>query len=430
MPDRPTTPPNQPPDDDGGGWRTSLAVPVLIVALAAGLIGALIWVSRSEQDAGADALAGTTVEGPLPLTVPYRQIGGAIVVDVTLGEGSRTVPMILDTGAPTIVSEEIAAVYAGETLGTIAGAAADGQVITSDVVRLPQLAIGEAVFADVGTVVGAIEPGNPFYCITQTGFIGASLMQAAVWQVDPGAGTVTIAASTADLDLEGATRFDFSASSEVSPSPLFELPTGEGALTLLLDTGSDGWLAAHPADLDPLGVAVPDEVPTESILATGTGTGGDFTTRAHWLSAEVGLDGERKPLPIAAMETVPQGQGNAGTDFLRHFVLTVDWPGGALYLEPLSEAVPSTPASAGLGWDGGYVVGSFVEGLPGAGELELGASVSAIDGESVAGVPFDDYCTRVVRGEGPDTYEMTVAGEVPMTVDVASSAGFFEPLRD
>ena len=76
-------------------------MPVLIVAIAAGLIGAIVLLSRQEQDAGQEALAATTVdEAALPVTVPYREVAGYLVIDVTLGDGSRTVPMILDTGAP------------------------------------------------------------------------------------------------------------------------------------------------------------------------------------------------------------------------------------------------------------------------------------------------------------------------------------------
>ena len=411
-----------------GRWRTSLAVPVLIVAIAVGAIGAIIWVARQQQEAGADALAGATVEGPLPVTVPYREVGGAIVIDVTFGEGSRSVPMVLDSGAPTIVSEDLATTFAGEARGTIAGASADGQVVTSDVVRLPQVAIGEAVFRDVGAVVGAIEPGNPFRCLSQSGFVGASLMQAAAWRIDPATRSITIAASTDELDTEGHIRLDVTRSSDVSPSPLFQLGAGQESLAFLADTGSDGWLAVHPADLDGVGLELPATAPSISVL--GHGAAGTFTTRVRWFAPDLVFGGRTQATPLALTEALPRGQGIAGTDFLRHFVVTLAWDEDAIYLEPIEPLplVPTTPSSVELGWDEGYVIGSFVEGLPANAGLSLAAPVTAIDGADVTGVPFDDYCARVVRESGPPAYELTVAGDPPSTVPVVSLEGFFEAL--
>ena len=72
------------------------------------------------------------------------------------------------------------------------------------------------------------------------------------------------------------------------------------------------------------------------------------------------------PLLVAASESMPQGQGNAGTDFLSRFVVTLDWPAGVVYLDPISDVAPSAPASAALAWDDGFVVGSFVEDLAGS----------------------------------------------------------------
>ena len=111
-----------------GRWRTSRAVPVLIVLIAVGLIGAIVLISRQEQDAGQQALAATTIDAAaLPATVPYREVAGHLVIDVTLGDGSRTVPMIIDTGAPTIVSEEVAEVFGSGSSGTISTASFGGR---------------------------------------------------------------------------------------------------------------------------------------------------------------------------------------------------------------------------------------------------------------------------------------------------------------
>ena len=422
-PDRASPSPEAEHDD---GWRTSLAVPVLIVAVAAGLIGAIVLVSQGQQDAGRDALAATTVDAAaLPVTVPYREVAGYPVIDVTLGDGSRTVPMILDTGAPTIVSAEVAEVFGSGSAGTVSTASVDGQVVTSEIVTLPLLSIGGAAFTDVGAVVGAIEPGNPFYCLTDAGFIGASLMQTGVWRIDPGAGTVTIAASADDLPgLDDAVRFDFARASDVSPSPLVELPVGEGTLRVLLDTGSDGWLAVSPGDLDSVGGVLRTDAPAQEVLATTFE--GITGSRIAWSSATVGL-GEPRTMPIATVDTLPDGQGNAGTDLLRHFIVTLDWGEDVVYLQPLDEApAPSVPASASVAWDEGFVVGSRVLGQPGAEALELDTSVEAIEDRDVSRAPFDDFCRHLL--DGPDTYELTVAGEVPTTVGVAPVEDFFEPL--
>jgi|GEM_PF-5768540 len=413
--------------EDGDPWYTSWAVPIAIVAIAVGLIAGIVLVAQQDQGEGRTALGGTTVEpSALPVTVPFREIAGHIVIDVTFGDDSRTVPMILDSGAPTIVSEEIAEVFGGGIAGTVATTTADGGVITSDVVPLPKLTIGEAVFRTVGAVIDAIEPGNPFYCISDSGFIGASLMQAAVWQIDPASGNVTIAQSVDDLDhIDDAIRLDFARASDVSPSPLVELSVRGEPLTFLLDTGSDGWLAANATDLNDIGIYATGNAPTEAVL--GTTAAGGFTSLVQWLAAEVTLGEEAQRLPIATVGVLPEGQGNAGTDFLSRFVVTFDWSEDAVYLDPIAELAPTTPSSAGLAWSDGYVVGSYVEGLPGNEGLALSTEVTAIDGRDVTHAPFDDFCTRLTA-EGTATYEMTVAGEVPTTVVVAPVKDFFEPL--
>jgi predicted aspartyl protease len=410
------------PEPPESRWRTSLLVPLTIILVVAGIIGGIVLLSRQEQDAGGTVLASASVDDDsLPVTVPYREVGGAIVIDVTLGSGDRSLPMILDTGAPTIVSEATARAYAGEVAGTVASVSADGQVISSNVVPLAEVSVGGAVFTDVGAVVGAIEPGNPFYCMTDSGFIGANLMRTAVWQIDPRARRVTIAASTEGLDhIDGATRLELTPASDISPSPLVELPAGEGSLTFLLDTGSNGWLAANPQDLAGVGVELPDDPPTMTIL--GTGAAGSFSTRVRWLDAAIGPE----PLLLAVSEALPEGVGNAGTDYLSRFVVTIDWPGGSVYLDPVAELLPSVPPSAALAWDEGFVVGSYVEDAPGNESLELGAGVARIDGQVVAGAPFADFCDHLLADD--EELSFTLAGETPATVQVRPVEGFFDPL--
>lgn len=419
MTEQPTsrTPPSptDAPETDSR-WRTSLLVPVVIIAIVIGLIGGIILVAQQEGREGEAALGGTgVVPGPLPVTVPYREVAGHVVIDVSLG-GSEPMPMVLDSGGPTIVSAEVAEVFGGGRVGTVTAGSADGQVVTSDVVELPAVAIGGARFEGVGAVVGAIEPGNPLYCISQHGLIGASLMQAATWQIDPAAQTVTIASSIDGLEhVDGVQRFEFRRASAISPSPLVALSAGEGTLNTLVDTGAVDWLAFNPLELEDIGVALALDAP--SIASRDRAT-------MRWGWADLSGAGGSTSLPVASSMTVPRGQGTAGTDYLSRFVVTIDWEDEVLYLDPIAPLSPPPPASATLGWADGYVVRSYVVGLPGNAGLELGAPVTAIDGVDVTRARFADFCARLVAGAAAT--EMKVGGETPVTVEVSPVEGFYD----
>ena len=253
-------------------------------------------------------------------------------------------------------------------------------------VPLRRLRVGPAEFRDVGAVETAIDRADPLWCLADAGLIGASLMRDAVWQLDYGAQRLTIAPSVEGLDhVADAIRLDFEPASDVSPSPLVSLPAGEGRLTFLVDTGSDGWLTAHPADLARIGSEVAPDAPAVATLASTAG--GRVATRLAWTTADVSLgDRQLRDLPIATTTVLPEGQGIMGNAFLDDFVVTIDWPAGVLYLDPVAgDPRPDVPVSVSPTWHDGYVVGSFVEGAPGTAGLALDAPILAIDGEDVSG---------------------------------------------
>jgi predicted aspartyl protease len=421
---------------DSGRWRASLIVPFAIIGLTVVIIGAIIIAARGEQGRGEAVLAGGSVDdGTLPVTVPYRDIAGAIVIDVALSDESATVPMILDTGAPTIVSEAIAEVLVADSVGTVTTTSIDGQVSTNPVVSLPAIRIGSARFEDIGAVVGAIEPGNPSYCLSQSGFLGTSLMRHAVWRLDPRSHELTIAASVEQLPgLGSAVRIDLARASTTSPSPIVEVAVGGGAQMFLLDTGSDGWIASNPDDVESSGVTIDPDPPTRSVLAYGSGT--PFEARVRWTSAAMVFGSAEMELPIATSEVLPPGQGNIGTDFLEHFVVTIDWPNDAIYLEPVdTDPRPSIPASATLGWDDGFVLGSLVEAqsaprTAGDGVVisapRLGDPVAAIDGRDATDASFAEFCSRMRDRREPR--QMTIAADMPLTVEVGPVNDFYAAL--
>ncbi len=423
--------PNPEPEEGRYDWlSTSIIVPIAIVGVVAAIIIGIVLVAQEDQQEGITTLgASTVVAETLPQTVPFQQLAGHLVVDVALGSGRETVPMILDTGAPTIVSADLAERFGGEVTGSIVSASIDGEVTSSPVVPFSSVTVGGAEFRDVGGVAGFIAPGNPLYCISGHGLIGATLMKDAVWQIDYSTQQVTIASSVEGLDhIDGAISLAFTPASEGSPSPIIEIPAGDGTLRLLLDTGSDGWLTVNPLDLEGTGASVDSDSPT--VATIGAGATGTFETSLVWTALDMQFgEQELAAVPMATTVTLAEGQGNIGNAFLSNYVVTIDWPESTLYLDPVTDDPrPHAPASSTLSWDGSdYIVGSIVEGAPGTDDLALTATVTAIDGEDVTAATFDEFC-MCSTGDQASSYEMTVAGDVPTTVDVAPVEDFFEAL--
>jgi hypothetical protein len=403
------------------GTRSSRVLGVLLVALVALgsaviALGAYALVAARSQRGASDALMAAHLEpGSLPATLPLRVLGGAWVVDATVGDERReAATLMLDTGAPTTFLPALADRVAGPPVGTVEEVSVTGDRVTRDVVPVGSIGLGGATIADAAAVAGSLSLVHPLRCVTEDGLLGADAMSDAVWQLDPSRGRLTIASSMDGLghvEGESAIALPFTPSTDASPSPIVELPTATGRLRVVLDTGSDGWLAVHPDDLEAAGGRVAQDAPSR--YATMWTTGPGPFTRIRYGTVDVTLGPERvADLPVATIEALEPGLGVVGTGFLRHFVLTIDWPGRTIVLDPLDEdgvasLAPAPPLLATVGWDGdGLTVSSFVD-VPEAAEagLAIGLPVRAVDGREAASLTLREACALALGPPAP--YQLT-----------------------
>lgn len=411
--------------------RNSLIAAAVIAAVLIVAVGTVIWLAREQQEGGAAALEATAADpATLPATAPFRIIANHIVVDAVLGAETASTPLIIDSGAPTMVSDDIAEAVGGEPAGAITTVAIDGSRVSNVVVPVSSVQIGDARFTDVGAIKGFLAPDNPLACISENGLIGASLMKEGVWQIDYDAGLITIAEDSSGLDhIDGAYELPFASETPMSPSPVVQLAVGDNQLDFILDTGSDAWLSVNPSDLEGSGIEVLAESPAITIL--GAGSAGTYEARIEYVAADVGVGGQQlEGVPLATISTLETGQGNIGNDFLSNFVLTIDWPAETIYLHPSDDQLrPTIPDSAAVSWDGeGIVVGSVVADMPGYGDrVAVGAGVQAIAGVDVTDAAFDDYC-QISQDHAGDTFELTLLTDPATTVPVAPVTDFYSAL--
>jgi hypothetical protein len=408
-----------------------IVVTAVLVLLVVGVVALGLSLSGDDQEAGLAALEGTSVdESTLPVTVPFSLVAGHIVVDATFADSDEPVELIFDSGAPMILSAELADAFGGDVAGHLSTAAIDGTVSREDVVTVPELRLGDATFTEVGATNQFLEPDNPLSCISSNGLIGASLMKEAVWQIDYGTQEITIASSVDGMDhIEGATALAFSSPFSASPSPQLPLVAGEGTLNFLIDTGSDGSLTLNPADLAGIGSELDPSAP--AIELVGAGAAGTYDARVTYAGVDLGLgDHEFDAFPVATTGTLQAALGNIGTAFLSHYVVTIDWPQSTIYFDQVSDdARPPAPQAARINWDGERVtVGSVVEGSAVAqGGLEVGQPISSVYGQDVSSATRDDFC-EIFIAEQPDDFELTL--DDGQTFQIGLVEDFYDPLSE
>jgi hypothetical protein len=316
---------------------------------------------------------------------------------------------------------------ASKRRGAITETAIDGTDFQQDVVVVPTVSIGGARLEDVGAVKSFLEPGDPFSCIVDGGIVGPSLLEDAVWQIDYEAQELTIAPSIDGLDhVTDTIELEFTVDFRESPSPVVNVLADDRILVFIVDTGSDGAIAVSPQDMATVGIEVSEGAP--AFRAGAMGAAGTFETRLEYANVDLGfVGGVLKDYPLAGEETLQPGSGNIGNRFFEDFVVTFDWPGRLIYLDPVASVpAPPVPPSASLGWDGEqFVVALVTDGtaLADAG-IALGAVVTMADGRDVSGASLDDYCP-FFRSEVPAEFDITLDDE--QTFSTGPAEGIFDP---
>lgn len=303
---------------------------LVLVALAGVVIG-MCW-PRQPTAVPRLSAAVSYDSAALPVTVPLTRVGSRLWVDVSIGADGARHRMLLDTGAPTMVSSELASQHRLTTVGRVRIRSPDGMADWVPVVALPELRIGRLTVHGATAVMAG--PGSSWpalQAVAGAGVIGADLMQAAAWRFDYQGARLTIEpAGARTASASGVASLDFEPAAG-SSSPLLTLAVDGRDRAVLVDTGADAGLVLH-SDLSADHPASPDHREIPGALET---LGGQWSVHARTYPALVQLgDAPKKLLPVAATGSVDRDVGILGGRILQRYVVTVDWPARRITLEP------------------------------------------------------------------------------------------------
>lgn len=279
--------------------------------------------------------------------IPFEERSGLIIVPVEAGGKTRY--FLLDTGAPNVITPELAKELKTKTLKKLNVRDINGRVNKQQLVSIDSMQLGGISFYHTAAIVADLNAQTELACLGIDGLIGANLLKGACLRIDYANRSLELASSMDSLLVsDEALKWPFTTTAQGTPKVTIQV-NGLPFTSLTVDTGSSGWIDLSEAAYSKVKEAGPMK------FRTGFGV------------SSVGLYGQNEPHPIyrtwvedvrISETSAPiaasidfQGKGGRqtiGNAFWRQYVVTIDWNNNQLLLEP--EEAYQNPAFTDFGF--------------------------------------------------------------------------------
>jgi len=336
-------------------------------------------------------------------TVDFNYVDGRICIKARLNGESIERRFILDTYAVCLPREGILSIPGLDILDMSQelGARFEKTPMKPVFPKFAKVTIGRVVFEDIGAMTLRESSGNALASRLEDGLIGANLMRHCIWQIDFERRKITLTDRIESLGgLENAARVSFVPKPmQYSPDIEVSLDNGEKAI-LQFDTGSTGFLSLLTPSLKTMvegGKAVSWTARLDRFIEAPGESGPETNYFFRLRSVTVGSRSFEN-LPVAVFNSSrPEliGRGSLGMEFLKNFVVTLDWKSNTVYLAPIpGKEVKRNIRTFGFTYghrDGAVRVESLYGGSPAekAG-LRIGDAIISINGKPVDRLNADE----------------------------------------
>ena len=374
--------------------------------------------------------SGTVSRSAFKTEVAFEMRFGLIILKVMIH--GKEYSFILDTGAPTVISNELAQELGIKPAGK--GKARDSQGASSSLgfAAIDSIGIGDLQFLNTGAAIADLHQSSEIACFHVDGLIGANLMRKAVWQFDYERHIITITSSRDSLTIpSNAQIIKFRQARTGTPLMDVQL-NGQTDHNVTIDLGSTGDFVSSVATLELL---KKDGLSTNT-YSYGAGTSGlyghgkDDTT---WYAVihSIGIDSLKLTNQVVSFTT--KAVKTIGTNFFKNYRLIFDWSANELTMIPvhaydntLHKSYRFTPILK----DHKVFVGSvYHTGNGDATGPQLGDQVLEIDGKDYRTCSGDNWCALL--SERLDTSISTTSllirsGEKELKFTVSKEALFLK----
>lgn len=332
--------------------------------------------------------------------IPFEIRGGVIILKALVN--GEEYDFYLDTGAPNVISKEIADKMGIKPNCGVRSSDSQGNMGNIEFAKLGSITIGNIEFTNQGAAVVDFSENRELACMKMDGIIGANLMKKCFWQINMQTKTIIITNDKQKLNIpDKAVKIPFSTSITGTPevSVLFEDVKVDD---VVFDYGSNGGIMICGDKIDKI-------LHNHNNVLRAYGEGGiglygsTFDTTYTLICDSIKLGSF---IFSGLTDFSHKGKSTIGTEFFEDYNITLNWDEKQIYMERITEIKPIEFKSFGLGTilrnDTLRVVYIYENSPASEAGIELETKVLELNGKDCTNLSEDEYCKMIVDGMFPD----------------------------
>ena len=262
--------------------------------------------------------------------IPFDFSYGIPIIEVDIQE--NTYRFLLDTGAPTVITPELAALLNSEEITKEKVFDSQGNKEKESFIKIKKLSISSIDFEDIGAAVSDINQTFEISCLHIDGIIGANLMEKIYWKIDYAQKKISLSDSSFPLDGEHF-EIDFKPQKNQATPKITITINSKKIKNISLDTGSNGGFDFESKDHSKI-AKDSEDLSVFGTASTGVYGRGEDAIKlfSKVKTLELG-DLDYKNQIVSFEKNTAKTLGN---DFLQHFTVLLDWKKKKIYLFPES----------------------------------------------------------------------------------------------
>jgi len=263
--------------------------------------------------------------------IPFELVDGQIILKVRINEIFYN--FLFDTGAITIVSDELGSSFKRLT-GTRRIFDTNGVIRNSSRIKLDKLSINNLSFKNITALALDLSIINKIGCVEISGVIGADIMKNKICQINYEKKVLICTNSIGSLNSKTLNHqpIDFSITNNGSPS-ISMFINGLKSKNILLDTGFTSGISIANAEAQGMSIK-------ESLKSYGLAYGAFGSVLDTSYAFRCNINSFEKDSIDSAIISyrLKNEKSKIGYQFLKNYILTIDWKNKKIYLKKIKKA--------------------------------------------------------------------------------------------